>query len=95
MKSVLFTMKRVEIKRETNSRGPLHTQERNFKKEKELLSKCTVTEDGFIVYPGDAPLNQRIGSPVTQLIEWYLYKNSNEKPIDSDLFKAFVDEQIK
>ena len=59
-------------------------------KEKEILKRITVNNEGMIVYPGKGPEVERTGSPAQFLIEWYLYKEGI-KPVDYDIFVSMID----
>lgn len=72
-------MKRIEIKRFKSDKLT----------EQEILERCETDESGFIIYPGPYSIRERTGSPVMQLIEWYLYQ-TGEKPLDADLFQSFL-----
>lgn len=67
---------------------------RDRAKERELLSKCTVSESGMIIYPGSAREDARTGSPITQLIDWYLYRTGKEKPLDYEIFEDFIEGRL-
>ena len=66
---------------------------RNRKLEREILSKLTLNESGFVVYPGKGPEDERTGSLAQLLIDWYLYKKGNQKPLDFNIFLSFVKNQ--
>lgn len=67
---------------------------RDKKKEQALLEKCTVSESGLIIYPGTGDEEKRTGSPVKLLIDWYLYQEADEKPMDADIFKDFINGKL-
>ena len=70
---------------------------RNRKKENELLDLLEIDDSGFILYPAPShvPLSERRGSPVVQLIDYYLYPNTvREKPIDYDLFLDLIKSKL-
>lgn len=75
-------MKRIEVERKDFSKDL-------SKKEKEIMRLFQMDESGFIVYDGDGSVASRTGSPIIQLIEWYLYKKG-EKPLDADIFSSIL-----
>ena len=56
-------------------------------REQQLLDLLTLDDEGCVVYAGRGPISQRTGSPARILIDWFLYKDAKEKPIDADLFE--------
>jgi hypothetical protein len=58
--------------------------------EEKYLKELDVDSSGFLIYPGTAPVQSRTGSQALDLIRWHLYKNSDIKPIDYNLFKELV-----
>ena len=56
-----------------------------------LLRRLTpiTNEDGDIIYPGDVDIKQRTGSNLNQLLK-YVFDNSGDKPIDTDLFREYL-----
>jgi hypothetical protein len=64
---------------------------RNKQKEEELLRKLNLDESGFVIYPGTGTIQQRTGSPAMALINWHLYREGREKPLDYDIFKDLID----
>jgi hypothetical protein len=63
---------------------------RDPKKEQEILNKLEVDESGFVVFKGHGPLRQRTGSQAMALINWHLYRDAKEKPLDYDIFHDFI-----
>ena len=63
---------------------------RNRAREQQVLDLLTLDDEGCVVYPGRGPISQRTGSPARILIEWLLYKDAKEKPLDADLFEDYV-----
>ena len=63
---------------------------RNRQREQQLLDLLTLDDDGCVVYDGPGPRAQRTGSQAHLLIDWFLYRNAKEKPIDAELFESYV-----
>ena len=76
-------MKKVELKRIDKAA------------ERDILKLIDVDESGFVIYPGNGPIETRTGSPAQQLIEWYLYRNSETKPLDANIFVDMIDNLLK
>ena len=76
-------MEREEVKRKTRDR----------KREEELLKLLNVDDSGFVIYPGPGPIRDRTGSPAYQLINWFLYKDGDEKPLDFPVFVQIIKEK--
>ena len=55
----------------------------------------TIDESGFVIYSGKGPEIERTGSPAQLLIDWFLYKKGNEKPLDFDIFVQHIKELNK
>ena len=68
---------------------------RNRALEKQLLAILTIDDSGFVVYDGPGPASQRTGSQAQALIDWYLYRNTKEKPLDAEIFEKIVMEKMK
>jgi hypothetical protein len=51
-------------------------------------------EDGNFVYPGDSDIYDRTGSGLPDLVN-YAFEKTNEKPIDYDLFRDFLINEMK
>lgn len=67
---------------------------RDHKKEKKLLSLLTVDESGFVIYEGPGTVAERTGSLATLLIDWYLYRNTKEKPLDAEIFRDLIERKL-
>ena len=63
---------------------------RDRRREQQLLELLTLDDDGCVIYEGRGPVNQRTGSPARLLIDWFLYKDAKEKPLDADLFEDYA-----
>ena len=70
-------------------RIPLTRNERDRKREKEILSLLNVDSSGMVIYPGKGRESERTGSPARMLIEYHLYKTGT-KPLDYDLFCILI-----
>lgn len=64
----------------------IRKSQRNKRLETKILNGLTINESGFVIYPGKGPEIERTGSPAQLLIDWFLYKNGTEKPLDFDIF---------
>ena len=65
----------------------------------ELLNESgSINESGLMLYDkdgeGKGADQPRTGSAVRALLDWVLYKKGNVKPMDSDLFKRFLEDEM-
>ena len=66
-------------------RYEINAEQTNRELEKKILDAIKLDDSGFVIYEGDGPEEERKGSQIGLLIQWYLY-GSAEKPLDSDIF---------
>lgn len=76
-------MKKIELKR------------RNKKAERDILKLLEIDDSGFVIYPGKGSVDERTGSLAQELVEWYLYRDSDEKPFDANIFVKMIDDLKK
>ena len=68
--------------------------ERNRHREQELLQLLNVDFNGFVIYDGPGPISERTGSSAQILIDWYLYRDAKEKPLDAEMFVKMMDKKL-
>lgn len=71
-----------------------HNVQKNLKLEQYITSQLLTNDEGRIIYKGTGPVADRIGSPLRLLIDFVLYEEADEKPLDTDYFRRYLIDQL-
>lgn len=62
--------------------------------ERKLIKLLPINQSGMIVYPGKNSQDLRTGSAARTLIQWFLYKCGDQKPIDEGIFSDYLKKEF-
>lgn len=86
-------MERVPVRRKSyeSNKNEAYASEHHKEIEKTLLYILRINQHGQIIYPGEGSVENRTGSSVRLLIDWFLYEKAPEgKPIDNEIFRNYL-----